>query len=116
MSVRLYVAGPMTGLPGHNVAAFNRAELVLKAIGYRVLNPARHEGLCSSWQGYMRLGLTDVCNADGVALLPGWENSKGAQLEKATAEALDIPVKTLEEWLWESPEVDTGAAVMVVKA
>lgn len=114
VSVRLYIAGPMTGLPEHNVPAFNRAEQVLKSLGFRVLNPARHEGRCADWVGYMRLGLKDVCDSDGVALLPGWQNSQGANLEKATAEALQLPVRPIEEWLWIELPTDEAATKVVV--
>ena len=37
---RLYVAGPMTGLPDHNYPAFAEAAARLRAVGYEVESPA----------------------------------------------------------------------------
>jgi hypothetical protein len=47
----------------------------------------------------MRAGLRDVADCDGVALLPGWGDSRGAALEAHVARSLDLPVKSLAEWL-----------------
>lgn len=96
----LYIAGPMTGLPEFNYPAFMQAEKRLVARGYVVLNPARHgyvDGF--TWLDYMRLGIRDVTHSDGVALLPGWENSRGATLEKYVADAFGLPVKLETEWI-----------------
>ena len=39
---------------------------------------------------------------DGVAMLDGWEQSRGARLERQVAEACGIPCKTVNEWLEEA--------------
>lgn len=39
--MKLYLSGPMTGLPDHNREAFNKREGMLKRRGYDVVNPAR---------------------------------------------------------------------------
>jgi hypothetical protein len=99
-AVKIYIAGPMTGLPQHNYPAFHAATDVLSNAGYEPISPAR-PGLTedAARADYMRRGLTDVLEADGVALLPGWERSRGACLEVQVAEALDLPVQPLERWM-----------------
>lgn len=97
---RLYVAGPMTGLPEFNYPAFNDAEIRLTARGYTVLNPARHGFLDGyTWADYMRLGIADVVASEGVCILPGWEKSRGAGLEVHVAASLGLPVRPEAEWL-----------------
>lgn len=91
----IYVAGPMTGFPGNNYAAFNAKAAELRAMGFIVENPAENphplsaDGLrlpvCSSWQGYMRLALRQISRADAVYLLPGWRQSRGARVEHQLA-------------------------------
>lgn len=111
MSLKIYVAGPMTGLPGHNLEAFDAADRVLSALGYVVINPARHNRAHpgESWEKYMRLAILDVMMAQGVALLNGWEASKGAKLEWRIATTLGLPVFELKRWLRvEHEEVSDG--------
>lgn len=100
MTITLYIAGPMTGLPELNFPAFFDAEAELKRAGFAVLNPAdragRTEGMPWSW--YLRRGLRDVTEADGIALLPGWENSRGAQLEVHVAKGLHMMATSVDGW------------------
>lgn len=93
----LYIAGPMTGIPEHNLPMFNRAQALLERAGFTVLNPARHGAgePGTSWSDYMRRDIPDVLACDGIALLPDWENSKGARLEVYIADALDIPARSI---------------------
>jgi hypothetical protein len=95
--MRLYIAGPMSGLPEYNYPAFHAAEADLRAAGHYVLNPARNPE-CDSWEGYMRAAIRQVIQADAVAFLPGSHNSRGARLELTIAAALGMEAKPLHEW------------------
>jgi hypothetical protein len=109
--MRLYVAGPMRSYPDRNFPAFHAAADRLSAAGYDVVNPAAHPlpcgcngtDLCGSehiWAEYLRKSLILMLqHADGVALLPGWERSRGATLECEIATTLGMPVRMVDEWL-----------------
>ena len=101
--MKVYVAGPMTGLPDFNYPAFTAAAERLTAAGHRALNPVDSEtlndtGSPQTWDWYMRHALRMVLDADGIALLDGWEASRGARLEHHVATTLGIPVHPLTEW------------------
>lgn len=103
--MELYIAGPMTGLPDYNYPAFNQAERDLRAAGIIPLNPTNGNASPDEddpglkWEDYLRLALAMVVKADGIAVLPGWEDSRGARLEVYVAEALGMPVRPVDEWL-----------------
>lgn len=117
---RLYISGPVTGKPDDNREAFRRAQRTLMAKGYGVDIP--HDivpDYVEDWRGAMlhclhHLTMTRVrCDkghkgertgipyVQGIAMLPGWEQSEGARLEKAVAEACGIECKTVDEWIQE---------------
>lgn len=99
---RIYIAGPMTGLPEFNFPAFNAAAALLRGLGFEVENPAENPTPeCGSWLAYMRMAVCQVANVDAVVLLPGWERSRGASVEFHLAEGLGLPVMTLEKALTE---------------
>jgi hypothetical protein len=114
-AMKIYVAGPMRGIPEFNFPAFNAAAKRLRAEGHTVFNPAerdceRHgtdiskgnasgcEKQAAQQHGFdLRVALGDdlawICKeAEAIALLPGWENSRGATAERATAIALGLYV------------------------
>lgn len=97
----LYICGPMTGLPGLNFDAFFEADKLLQDAGYETLNPADRAGrtVGMPWEWYLRRCLKDVADADGLALLAGWQGSKGAQLEHHVARELRMPTRALSVWL-----------------
>ncbi|WP_350649700.1 DUF4406 domain-containing protein [Pseudomonas sp. HY13-MNA-CIBAN-0226] len=90
---RLYLAGPMTGFEDFNFPAFNKMAADLRARGYVVENPAEH-GVVedADWADYMAYDLTRLGLCGQVAVLPGWENSKGARLEVHIARELGMTV------------------------
>lgn len=93
MSEVVYIAGPMTGLPELNFPAFQRAAERLRASGYEVISP--HE-VCPdkgmAWPDALRRDIPALCTCTAIALLPGWQKSKGATLEKTIADALGMRV------------------------
>ena len=88
---RIYLAGPMSGLPDLNYPAFNAKAAELRAQGHHVENPAENPvPACGSWQGYMRMAVAQLVTCEVIFLLPGWEKSKGARVERDLARRLGI--------------------------
>lgn len=79
----IYIAGPMTGLPNFNYDAFHVAAFQWRNMGWTVLNPAESfDGRQDlPYQKYMTNAVELVLRARAIALLPNWQNSKGAQME-----------------------------------
>lgn len=94
---RIYVAGPMSGRPDFNRPAFHEAAANLRSRGYEVENPAENPPpSCGSWYGWMRLGIAQIIKCDTMILLPGWETSRGANIERQLAIDLGINVVDYE--------------------
>lgn len=99
--MRLYISGPMTGLPDLNFPAFRAAQAELGALGHDTVNPVdKGEGdPDKAWADYLREDLVDMLTCQGVALLDGWENSKGACLERHVAAELGMDVRPIGAWI-----------------
>src|SRR5574343_1401639 len=77
---KVYVAGPMTGLPDLNLKQFYAAEEYLTELGARVMNPAvLPDGF--EWEEFLSIAIPMMQACHVVAFLPGWENSRGAKQE-----------------------------------
>lgn len=93
---KIYIAGPMTGLPEFNKPAFFDAEEHLRQDGWLAANPARnelHPGHLRGddiWRYYMREAIKLLATCTNIALLPGWMESKGAKLEYLIAQNLGM--------------------------
>ena len=95
MKPKVYIAGPMRGLPDFNYPAFRFAASILRAEGWHVENPAEiGEGFGTPEQinadpallaAVMAADLHALKKCDAVYLLPGWEKSIGAKKELYTA-------------------------------
>jgi len=96
--LRLYVAGPMSGIPNLNHPEFDRVTAALRAVGHEVFSPAEKD---REWgqdpeaarEGRNTLVMTDVLRwdlqkileCDGIVLLPNWRRSEGTRLEVIVA-------------------------------
>lgn len=101
--MRLYLAGPMRGIPDYNFPAFDRYAAALRAQGHVVFSPADGDrwlllstGREPEARACFELDTQWLCReAEAIILMPGWEFSKGATAEKALAEALGLGVTYL---------------------
>lgn len=123
--MRIYLAGPMSNIPHFNYPAFNAAAAELRSAGHVVFNPAEHDietfgkdisnptgcaETAAKEHGFdrraaLKADLSWICdNAEGIALLPGWERSSGANAERALATALGLKIIDLQPSLTEAAE------------
>lgn len=114
----IYLAGPMRGIKDFNFPAFFEAAAKLRADGHVVFNPAErditewgaerlrsetgNEAEVAGNLGLPGLSLARHCfladtrwictQADAIAVLPGWENSRGAVAERALGIAIGLQI------------------------
>lgn len=98
MKVRLYVIGPVSGIPDNNRAAFLEAHDLLAQSGFSVLIPHDFVGANADWQTAMRRSIESMLKCDGLAVLEGSDKSHGARLEYAIATALGMPCHSVQQW------------------
>lgn len=113
--MKVYLAGPMSGVPNFNFPAFHEAARALRIQGHEVFNPAENDikkagrdisignvtgnpNLVPEFSRRDALGddLAWICReAEAIALLPGWERSTGATAERAVSIALGLEIMYL---------------------
>lgn len=111
--MNLYVIGPVTGRPNGNREEFERVreELWKNPENNAVMVPHDFADSDSTWEQAMCLSIREIMRwwgfclfgdsslGFGLAMLDGWEHSKGASFEHDLAEALGIECRPWREWL-----------------
>jgi hypothetical protein len=114
--VKVYVAGPMTGIPQFNFPAFDAAASELRSMGHEVISPAELDdpedraaalqspdgsalsygnGVKKTWGEFLArdVKLLSDGGIEAVFVLPGWRKSRGARLETFVANAMNgLPI------------------------
>lgn len=114
---RIYLIGPVTGKRHDNRPEFARVGAILECeLGAKVDTPFDFVEKGEPWEICMCQSIGAMVDThkqpvtpamtsafttyyDGIAMLDGWEESKGALLEKHIAEALGIPCRPWREYL-----------------
>ena len=93
--LKIYISGKISGL-ALEVAEknFEIAEQKIKEIGHIPVNPMKlHDYKPElTWHDYMSADLAALVYCDAILMLENWEDSRGAKVEKALAEALNLKV------------------------
>ena len=85
--MKVYLAGPMTGIPDSNFPAFHAAAKAWRERGMEI----RFNGdVTLPYATYIRAEIQHLLEVDAVAFLPGWRTSKGATFEHSIATMLGL--------------------------
>ena len=110
--MRVYIAGPMTGIPQYNFPAFDALAARLRRYDYEVVSPTELDdpedramamaspdgapgSVSKSWGDFLARDIKLIADGgiDLIVVLPGWQDSRGARLETYVGNALcGVPV------------------------
>lgn len=94
--MRVYVAGPMTGLPEFNRPAFDARAASLRAAGHIAISPPEITDAVFGgdttrpYAEYIAADLRELLTCEAISLLPGWHLSRGARMEEHVAAVLGL--------------------------
>lgn len=108
--MKIYLSGPMSGYVDSNFPEFHKTAAALREKGLDVVNPAEicvgnppNENDKSMWDEFynacMRADIKALCDCQAIAMMPGWEKSKGAHLELHIAHRVGLEVKHVSDLL-----------------
>ena len=101
--MKIYLSGKITGLDKEvYTRQFERADSFYKTSGFDVINPVKigeevlKQNPSAKWEDFMQKDLEALKTCTHIALLEGWEESKGAKMEKTEAEKLGLEIMYLK--------------------
>ena len=115
--MKIYISGKITGLPIEQARAkFIDAEKKLEKAGYTVVNPMNLKFRNDSWDHCMCRCIPALLGCSSIYMLPDWEDSKGARIERYIAEEKEIVIfyeakpKTDEKQIYDKTEAAVAIA------
>ena len=102
--LRLYLSGPMTGIPNFNRPLFRSVAESLRKEGHFVVNPTELDSVPEEgssafdamllWKSFIvrDVAVLMTSDFDAVAVLPGWMLSRGARMEVTAAMMVGIKI------------------------
>lgn len=114
--MRVYISGPISSLTQAQYEDnFAKAEKFLRSEGHEPVSPLKAKACpdesCQinpiykesgdylhTWQCYMRYDLIELLTCDGILMLPGYQESKGANIELYVAKSVGMKWRILNSW------------------
>lgn len=93
--MRIYISGPITNHLDTAYVRFSYAEIQIKALGHKPVNPfaiAAYLPDDFSHSEFMRVDMVLMELCDGVYFMENWQESEGCRIERARAEAWGLAI------------------------
>jgi len=101
-----YLSGGMRGYPELNYYTFNAIAIKLRKMGYTVFNPAEYDGNNTFAACMIRDLHAIIHECNGILLIPGWEESLGANAEAFVAFVCNKTTMMIEKLFVHGCEAD----------
>lgn len=96
--MKIYISGPMSGIPFLNFPLFNRTAVRLRNLRWEVVNPVEiNPDPNAEWLDCIAADLMAMKGCTAICLLPGWSDSFGARIERMAADKLGLQVLHLAD-------------------
>lgn len=105
--MKIYLSGPIRGVADYK-DRFRKAAAAVEDLGHLAMDPAASPFDGGSLREVMRWDLILLTACDAILMLPGWEQSGGANVERYLAEYLGMRVYYKPE---DIPENDGEAEI-----
>ena len=79
-------------MPNLNRETFTKEATRIESLGHNPVNPFDLCDGSETWEQAMVKDIRALLTCEAISMLPGWENSRGAVIEKLIAEAMVILV------------------------
>lgn len=93
--MNIYISGQISGLDYDDAfQMFADAEAFLASRGLTPVNPMKSEGEVPGrkWAEYIAEDVLLIDDCDAIYMLPNWQNSNGAKVERHLCEVLGKPI------------------------
>jgi len=92
--MKAYISGKISGLTwGQVCIKFLRAEIMLRDLGYEVVNPIRLNTPDVPWGECLQKDLQALAGCDIIVMLKDWKDSRGARIELDSAIFFKLEIK-----------------------
>lgn len=97
--LKYYISGPISGYKNKNQEAFEEAQAAILQLGINAVTPFDlnivEPAPPTDWVANMKRDIRFVTTVDGIVVIDGWKDSKGANVEVAIARIFEIPIYEL---------------------